>query len=146
MGTIPPKLAQLAADYPDLKIPPPSFMTMQGEFQTYDEANQSITIRFPLQDAFANSLGAMQGGIIGAAIDNTIGPLSFMVADTNVTRTLSVTYHKPVAPPMTHIFVTATFEGQEGRKLRFTATVKDAEGVLLTEADALHIILKKNEG
>jgi len=34
----------------------------------------------------------MQGGMIAAAVDNTIGPLSFLVAAPNVTRRLEMKY------------------------------------------------------
>jgi acyl-coenzyme A thioesterase PaaI-like protein len=41
---------------------------------------ESMTVRFPFDVRFTNPMGVMQGGMIAAAIDNALGPLSYLVA------------------------------------------------------------------
>jgi len=52
---------------------------MEGEFIDLVEGI-SLTARFPNKDRYMNPMGFMQGGIITAAIDNTVSPLSYMLA------------------------------------------------------------------
>ena len=81
-------------------FPPPIFLAMKGEFVDVDLQSHSLTTRFPILDTYRNPYGTMQGGMIVAAVDNTIGPLSITVAPLNVTRTLEMKYSHPVKPEM----------------------------------------------
>jgi len=49
---------------------------MKGEVIDYDMEHETLTNRFPVLAEHLNPYGNIQGGIIAAAIDNTIGPLS----------------------------------------------------------------------
>jgi acyl-CoA thioesterase FadM len=84
----------------------------------------------------------MQGGMLAAAVDNTIGPLSALVAPVNVTRKLEMTYSQPVTLEMGHILVKARLVRRRGRKLDFEAVVRSPEGVRLARAKALHWIVE----
>ncbi len=57
-------------------FPPPVFEIMQGEFLSYDLEQTILIVRFPVLENWLNPYGIMQGGMLAAAIDNTIGPLS----------------------------------------------------------------------
>ena len=88
-------------------------------------------------------MGNLQGGMIAAAIDNAIGPLSLMVAPPSVTKTLTISYLRPVKGNLDKIYITSKFESQEGREVIFTAIVhNEDETVTYATAQALHIILK----
>jgi acyl-coenzyme A thioesterase PaaI-like protein len=133
------KLGDRAQNY---SAPPPIFLLMQGEFIEFDEEVQSLTTRFPILEQYLNPYGAMQGGMIAAAVDNTLGPLSVLVARPNLTRKLEMTYSKPVLPEMKFISVKARFLSQEGRKLFFRADVRNPEGERLARAHSVHWVLE----
>jgi acyl-coenzyme A thioesterase PaaI-like protein len=123
------------------RIPPPVFEAMQGEFLAYDAETGTLTTRFPVLDRYLNPYGAMQGGMVAAAIDNTLGPLSMLVAPPNVTRRLEIKYSRAVTPDLGCVLVKARFLEQDGRWLHFKADVRDEGGTLLARARATHWIL-----
>ena len=124
-------------DYP---VPPPVFEAMQAEFVDYDPVGQRLTARFPVCEIYLNPYGTMQGGMIAAAIDNTLGPLSVLVAPPNVTRRLEVKYSRPVSVEMGYIVVEAELLKRKDRWLYFRATVRTREGLRLAMAKAAHWI------
>lgn len=131
------RLAELAKSG-DLKIPPPVFQEMKGELVAFDPIAKSLTVRFPVEERFQNPMGYMQGGMIAAAVDNVIGPLSFMVAPPSVTKTLEMTYLRPVPASLDAITVEARLVSMEGRELLFTAEVRRGEETVLATAVARH--------
>jgi acyl-coenzyme A thioesterase PaaI-like protein len=104
---------------------------------------KSLTVRFPVKEAYQNPMGYMQGGMIAAAVDNVIGPLSFMVAPPSVTKTLEMSYLRPIPPSLDAIIVTAHLAGQEERDLIFKATVRRGEDTTLAAATARNVILRR---
>jgi acyl-coenzyme A thioesterase PaaI-like protein len=123
------------------QFPPPVFETMQGEFQEINPEAGTLTARFPILEEYSNPYGTMQGGMIAAAVDNSIGPLSVMVAPANVTRTLETKYNQPVRIEMDWIIVKAKYIQREGRKLFFEARVESPEGEPLAKSKAVHWIV-----
>src|SRR3972149_7550382 len=89
----------------DYLIPPPVFQTLRGEFLAYEPQAGLLRIRFPVLNEYLNPYGLLQGGMLAAAVDNTLGPLSMLVAPPNVTRRLEVTYSRPATLEMEHIIV-----------------------------------------
>jgi acyl-coenzyme A thioesterase PaaI-like protein len=122
-------------------LPPPVFESMHGEFIAFDAQAGILKTRFPVLHEFLNPYKAMQGGMVAAAVDNTIGPLSMLVAPPNVTRRLEMKYSKPVTPDLPYISVVGKFLGQEGQRLAFSAEVRDPQGALLARARASHWIV-----
>ncbi|WP_162455151.1 PaaI family thioesterase [Pseudoxanthomonas kalamensis] len=94
-------VAQLPAGVP-AQIPPACLLDMQGEFLEYMEG-ESLRVRFPVLARYANPLGHMQGGFIAAALDNTLGPFSYLIAPPSATVSLNLQYLRPVTPGETHI-------------------------------------------
>lgn len=135
---------QTLIDRGDLKLPPPIFADMQAEVIDLDMAAKTLTVRFPVQERYQNPMGYMQGGMIAAAVDNVIGPLSFMVAAPNVTKSMEVQYLRPVTDRIKQITVVAAFEGQQGRELTFVADVLRDDGTKLAQARSTNILLKRN--
>jgi uncharacterized protein (TIGR00369 family) len=126
-------------------IPPPVFVTMKGEFVEFDLENGFLKTKFPVQNQFLNPFRSMQGGIVAAAIDNTFGPLSMLVAPPSVTRRIEMKYSRPVTPDLGYITVEAQFVNRDHRMLTFRADVRDLKGNLLAKAKALHWILDEGE-
>lgn len=125
-----------------LKLPPPIYTDMAAEMINLDMEAKTLTVRFPVQQRYQNPMGYMQGGMIAAAIDNVIGPLSFMVASPNVTKTMTVTYLRPVSAAVSHITVKAAFVEQNGRELIFEADVVRDDGAKFAQARSVNVLLK----
>jgi acyl-coenzyme A thioesterase PaaI-like protein len=105
-------------------LPPPVFETMHGEFVAFDAHAGILKTRFPVLHEFLNPYKAMQGGMLAAAVDNTLGPLSMLVAPPNVTRRLEMKYSRPITPDLNYISVEGKFLGQEEQRLTFSAEVR----------------------
>jgi acyl-coenzyme A thioesterase PaaI-like protein len=124
-------------------FPPPVFAAMQGEFLGFDLDVGSLTARFPVLESYLNPYGTMQGGMVAAAVDNTLGPLSVLVAPPNVTRQLEMTYSRPATLEMGYIVATARLLERGGRRLFFKAEVRSPEGLRLARAKAVHWIFEE---
>ena len=124
----------------DFRIPPPVFRAMQGEFLAFDPEDGWLTARFPVLEEYLNPYGSMQWGMVAAAVDNALGPLSMLVAPPNVTRRLEMKYSRPITPDLEFITVKSSLVERKGRWLTFRAEVTDQEGTLLARARAVHWI------
>ncbi|MEA3334686.1 MAG: PaaI family thioesterase [Chloroflexota bacterium] len=122
-------------------LPPPVFTIMEGEFVSFDREAATLTTRFPVLERFFNPYHMVQGGIIAAAVDNTFGPLSMLVAPPNVTRRLEMKYSRPVTMDVEVIVVAARLVAREESTLTFAADVRSPDGTLLARARATHWIL-----
>jgi acyl-coenzyme A thioesterase PaaI-like protein len=132
------RLGDRIAEYP---VPPPVFVAMQAEFVAYDPDGPTLTTRLPILDSYLNPYGTMQGGMIAAAVDNTLGPLSMLVAPPNVTRRLELTYGRPITLDTGYILVTARLLERDGRRLLFRADVCDSDDRRMARARAVHWIV-----
>lgn len=129
---------------PDLKnftIPPPVFKLMSGEFIDLDIEQGFLRTRFPIRTDYLNPYGSMQGGMIAAAIDNTIGPLSILVAPPNVTRRLALKYSLPIKPEIEFLYVEAKLIDQKEPRIFFDAHVLSIGGDIFAKAKAIHWII-----
>ncbi len=112
--SIPPELG--------IEMPPKIFVDMDTEIIDY-ENKKSLTTKIPIKEKYKNPLGFMQGGMIAAAIDNTVGPLSFLVAPPSVTTTMNITYHRPIPMSDEFIFIKATIIDQTKKMIYMKAEV-----------------------
>ena len=129
----------------DFLLPPPVFDFMSGELIEFDQQAACLKIRFPILDTYLNPYGVMQGGLVAAAADNTLGPLSMLVAPPNVTRHLTMKFSRPVTPDLEYIVVEARPKERDGRWLTFNADIRDQAGQLLARAQALHWLIDMDE-
>jgi len=90
----------------ELQIPPACMLDMHGEPLEYEESAR-LSVRFPVLPRYANPMGHMQGGYIVAALDNTLGPFSYLIAPPSVTGTLNTQYLRPVTADTAFIVCTA---------------------------------------
>ena len=124
----------------DFLIPPPIFELMRGEFLVIDVEAKRIKTRFPILVEYQNPYHTMQGGMVAAAVDNTLGPLSMLVAPPNVTRRLEMKYSHPITIDLEYIIVEGVLLERDGRRLTFRADVRDLEGTLLARGKSYHWI------
>ena len=134
--------SKLGEKIDNYEIPPPVFEDMQGDFIDFSADENYLISRFPVLERYCNPYGTMQGGMIAAAIDNTLGPLSMLVAPPNVTRRMEITFSRAIRPELGYIMVEAHFNGVKGNKLQFSARVRDPDGNLLARAVATHWIVQ----
>jgi len=125
----------------EIHFPPPAFDTMEGEVVNYDSKTEILTNRFPILNEHLNPYGNMQGGIIAAAIDNTIGPLSLLVSPPNFTRRMEIKYGKAISPKLGYIYVSAKFIEKKKRFLFFEASVTNYDGDILASAKSTNWII-----
>lgn len=128
-----------------LKLPPPIFTEMGGEFVALDLAAKTIAVCFPVVERYQNPMGYMQGGMIAAALDNAIGPLSYMVAPPSVTKKMEVTYLRPISASVDSIIVEAHLERRVGSNLFFTAQVTNGKGTTFARALSHNVIRKRSK-
>lgn len=138
--------AQLGEAKDDFLLPPPVYETIAAEVVEVSREKQELLLRFPMLRRYLNPYGTMQGGMIAAAIDNTIGPLSMLVAEPNVTRSMELEYLRPVTGDLPHIDVRARLAERHKRRLVFTATVEDPAGRELATARAVHLVVAGLKG
>lgn len=129
----------------DFLLPPPVYLAMGAEVVAYDAARGVLSVRFPLRDEYINAYGTVQGGVVAAAVDNVLGPLSMLVAPPNYTRRLEMTYSRPVTPDLEYIVVKGTFLGREGRWLSLRAEMRAPDGTLLARARAKHWVIEDDD-
>ena len=127
--------------FDNVTVPPPVFTAMGTEFLSIDIENSTITVKFQVPESTLNPFGSMQGGMIAAAIDNAVGPLSMITGPINFTRDMTLKYRKPVSRDYEYIIVKATFIEKKGRRLYFSAEVMDPEGTLLVSAKLMNWIV-----
>ena len=122
------------------RLPPPCLLDMQPEPVEYVEGER-LVMRFPVLERYQNPFGYMQGGFVLAAIDNTIGPFSFLIAPPSVTGQITINYVRPVAPDQTHLTCVATVLERTRRTLYLTGRAFGSDGKLAAIAQATCQIL-----
>lgn len=121
---------------------PPIFYQMQGRIIEFDLDPGRLVARFPVLSWYQNPYGTMQGGMIAAAIDNALGPLSQLLASKNFTRTLEIKFKKPILPEHEYITVEAKLVERDGDFLILSASVRNSQGELAAVAKARHYVLR----
>jgi uncharacterized protein (TIGR00369 family) len=127
-----------------MELPPKVFIDMEGEFIDLVEGI-SLTARFPNKDRYMNPMGFMQGGIITAAIDNTVSPLSYMLGSPNVTQTISTTFKRPVKKTDRFIIVEASMIEKTETHIVMQAEVKNDSGKLMANGIAKCVLIKNRK-
>jgi len=126
-------------------IPPPVFQTFKGKFLEFDPISSSLSTQFPVLESYLNPYGNLQGGITAALVDNTIGPLSFLIAPPNVTHRLNMKYIRPITLDLGYIIIKCQLMNRKGLRLIFKAEVTDLNQVVLARGKSTHWIIKEEE-
>lgn len=123
-----------------LQIPPPCLIDMQGEVVEYIEG-QSLRMRFPVLPRYQNPIGHMQGGFIVAALDNTLGPFSYLIAPPSATTSLNTQYLRPVTPELDHIVCVARLVERTRGQLHLAGEARGPDNKVLALCQAVCQIL-----
>lgn len=136
-----PMLEKLPKDR-NLQIPPPVYEELGNEFVDFDAKERTLVTRFPVQKRYQNPLGLMQGGVVIAAMDNTLGPLSYLVAPPSVTTQMNTTFLKPISPRLDHIRIEAKVIHQSRRQVIMEAKALSADGQVLVLCQCTNLVLE----
>ena len=126
----------------DFTLPPPSFEIMQCEIIEYNVEEKSLIMNLPVLEKWQNPFGTMQGGMIDAAIDNAVGPLSLLVAPMNMTRTIETKILKAITMDVETIYVKANLVEIKKRRLIFEAEVVDEVGLVYATSTIVNYIVR----
>ena len=135
MKTIRSQLLQMMPENTSMELPPRIFNDMQGEFIEFIE-NQKLVARFPNLERYMNPFGFMQGGIIVAAIDNTIAPFSYVSAPANITQEINTQFKRPIKASDKYILVEAGIVEKSSTHIILKADVLNGRGKLAATATA----------
>ena len=113
-----------------LQLPPPCLTDMQGEFLDFEDGVM-LRMRFPVLQRYQNPLGYMQGGFVAAALDNTLGPFSYLIAPPSVTSRMAIDYLRPVLPTETAIVCEARLVERTAKTLFLSGKVESGNGKTL---------------
>lgn len=127
--------ARLPASVP-LRLPPPCLIEMAGEPVDFDDG-VSLTMRFPVLERWQNPLGYMQGGFIAAALDNTLGPFSYLIAPPSVTSQFNISYLRPVSPGASHLVCIARLVERTSRNLYLAGEALTDDGKTTARCQAV---------
>lgn len=125
----------------EFNLPPPSFEVMKCEIMEFHAEEKFIIVKMPILENWLNPYGTMQGGLIVAAIDNAVGPLSLLVAPKNMTRNIESKLLKPIVMESKFIYVRATLSEEKKRRLTFDVLVKDKDENIYAKATVTNWIL-----
>jgi len=90
-----------------IELPPRCYTEMQGELVEYN-GKDFMKISYPIQEKYLNPARNLMGGMISAFMDNTFGPLSFVIAQRPVVSLdLNTYFIKPISPKEETIIVEA---------------------------------------
>jgi acyl-coenzyme A thioesterase PaaI-like protein len=125
----------------EFRLPPPSFTVMDCEIIEYDKENNSLITKLPVLEQWSNPYGTMQGGMIDAAIDNAVGPLSMLIAPPNMTRSIETKLIKVITMKIEYIYVKAMLVEEKKRRLTFNVSVEDDKGVVYATSKVVNFMV-----
>ena len=138
------KAAAVGTQSAGMEIPPPVFKFMEGKLESYEPGN-SLRVSFPVKTEYNNPLQRMQGGMIAAAIDNTMGPLSFLVTrGAAVTLSMNLDYVRGIADGK-RLFVEASVLSRSRTNLIMEAVASDERGKMVARATAQFQLFRMRE-
>jgi len=131
----------LGAKIDNFTLPPPSFTVMQCEIIEYDKENKTLITKLPVLEQWSNPYGTMQVGMIDAAIDNAVGPLSMLIAPPNMTRSIETKLIKAITMDLKYIYVKAQLIEEKKRRLTFEVSVSDKSHEVYATSKVVNFII-----
>ncbi len=139
------KILQSMKSTSGMELPPKIFNEMEGELIEYVDG-QSLTAKFPVKECYSNPFGFMQGGMVVAAIDNTLAPFSYLISPASITNNIDTTFVRPVKMAFEFIFVTAFLIGKTPMQIHLRAEVKNSTGKLLAFSSSSSSVIRRKTG
>lgn len=126
-------------------FPPPSNETLQVEY-TEIVPGSKMSAKFPYQRKFANPIGTYQGGFLSAAIDEVLGPLSYITAGVPcMTLSLNVTFLRAFPETLGHVVIEGTVLQKTKSFIFMRAEVKSPTGELIAHAESHAAVMREDQ-
>lgn len=126
-----------------MEIPPPVVRELEGEFLEVTPGT-SIRARWPVLERHLGPAGTLQGGIMAAMLDNTVGPLAYLTTDqVCVTVGLDMSFVRPVTRRDRAVEVTVEVLDTTRRFVFLRAELRNPEGKLLASAQTELTVLEE---
>lgn len=114
----------------NVNIPPNSFLEMEGKIVEYNKGKSLVCV-FPILEKYTNPMGYLQGGILSALFDDTVGPLSYLIAKKPVVTTgFNVQFIRGVKPGE-HLIIKAESISKTNSTILFQAEAFNDKGKLV---------------
>jgi uncharacterized protein (TIGR00369 family) len=128
----------------NVQLPPPSMLELGLEYLEI-KPGVSMKAKFPFQKRFTNPAGILQGGFLVAAMDDVLGPLTYVTSGTIcLTLSLNTTFLKAFSEKMGFCLIEA-FVLQKTKSFIFLrAEVRTPDGELLAHAES-HVSILRDE-
>jgi uncharacterized protein (TIGR00369 family) len=124
-----------------MRLPPPTFEYLNGE--VLEQAPGRVRCRFRPTEEMTNPLGAVQGGILAAFFDDTMGPAVFSIASGRgfTTVSLNVTYLRATQPGEPVVCEATVVKHGRTQAYVEAALTRESDGALLARATAVNLFL-----
>jgi uncharacterized protein (TIGR00369 family) len=125
---------------------PPCSKLLGWQLIEIDEQEESVTIRFDGKTEFSNSSGFIQGGILTAMLDDSIGPAILLATEGKQhSPTISMTVNF-IAPARPGPLICKAKIIQKGKTIVFTeACLRNESGDLLVTASSTNRLLDADD-
>lgn len=137
--------AQVNENGGKMQMPPPMLTALPIEFLDF-ELGKSLVGRMRFDHQFTNPVFSFQGGFLAAAIDNILGPLTYMAAQKPVvTVEMSTSYLRPFVEKDEYIDIFGEVVNKTQHLLVLKADVKNKEGKLVAISTQHAFILNSGQ-
>jgi uncharacterized protein (TIGR00369 family) len=118
---------------------------LKPELEAWDEAQQELTLRFPLESWQVNGLGTLHGGMVNTMMDLTMSMVVYCVSRQTIPPTVSMTtnYLRPV-PMEDYVLIRAKLTSLGRRNATaYCEAVVPSSGKLACTAVGTYAIIAK---
>jgi uncharacterized protein (TIGR00369 family) len=124
------------------RLPPPTFEYLNGE--VLEQAPGRVRCRFRPTEEMTNPWGAVQGGILAAFFDDTMGPAVVSVASGRgfTTVSLNVSYLRATKPGEPVVCEATVVKHGRTQAYVEAALTRESDGALLARATSVNLFLE----
>ena len=124
------------------RVPPPTYEYLNAE--TLEESPGRVRCRFRPTEAMTNPWGAVQGGILAAFFDDTMGPAVFSIANGRgfTTVSLNVTYLRAAKPGEAVVCEATVVKHGRTQAYAEATLTRESDGELLARASSVNLFLE----
>ncbi len=120
----------------DLTLPPPSLKELGLEYLEI-RPGEFMVAKLPFQEKFTNPVGIYQGGFLTAAVDEVMGPLSYLTAQSPcMTLSLNMTFLRPFTKEMSFCLIKASILSDSNNFIFLRAEITSPNGKLIAHAES----------